>query len=198
MNSFTIYSPGCSGSDQMKKCLQATGMRDVSASHNRHIKNPPNHKRKTLFLYSDPRNLLISYINRGCYDNFLFNHCRNIGGDCSYIDKHPKLSLVKVLKDKYDPLKLEEHFMMWLETSIERKIMMLKYEALENPKTYQKVLDFFGVKEKRNKFPWKPRSSSYLKLPLEQQISITNLFKNLLEIQNKLPDYFIKEKRCIK
>jgi len=187
INSFTIYSPGCSGSDQMKKCLQATGMRDRSVTKNRHVKNPPNCKRKTLFLYSDPRNLLISYLNRGRYDNFLFNHCRNISGDCDYIRKHPKLSITQVLKDMYDPLKLEEHFMIWLKAPVDREIMMLKYEGLEKPETYQKVLDFFGVTKRRNKFPWRPRSSSYLNLPLGQQIGITNLFKNLLGIQNNLP-----------
>lgn len=104
-------------------------------------------------------------------------------------------------------MKLEGHFTNWLTAEIDYKLMMLKYEALANPKTYQEVYNFFDVKEDPDNYvpyskvagnpnddqeEWRLRRTSYLNLPIEQQIQITKLFKNLLKKQAETPPIYIR------
>ena len=139
-------------------------------------------------MYADPRDILLSALGNGMEWSRI--HCSNMEGDCSYFDKY--ITVENILEENYDPFKIEEHFNNWLTTVIDYKLMMLKYESLEDTKVYQKVLDFFGVEGDYN-YNWEKRKASYLYLPIEQQIQITHLFENLLDIQSKLSPCFIRD-----
>ena len=201
MNNFCLYSQGCCGSGSMVICLKETGLKRTAPEsaaenyNNAHTKYPAKFSKdfnnKILFMYADPRNILLSALNNGENNAFIHSHSFYLDGDCNYFDAHDKTKIEQLLKEKYDPLKLEEHFKNWMNVKMSSELMMLKYEYLEDPKIYQKVLNFFEV-EGEHKYPWLQRKSSYLNLPQEQQVDITSLFGNLLILQDSLLPCFVK------
>ena len=185
---FALYSQGCCGSIRMVECLKAAGLVRVcepgyEAAHTRY---PPfRSPSKVLYMYGDPRNILLSCINRG--EEWIHAHCSALQGDVRYI-KH---NTDKIISDGYDPLHLETHFMNWFSLNPDYDIMFLKYEALEDPKIFQQVLDFFGVVSDKS-YDWCPRKTSYKNLFSEEQIQITDLFSDLLKLQDQLPSCMVK------
>ena len=191
---FTLYSQGCCGSTQMVECLKKIGLKRIAApcKRNVHTRWPPRiYDNNVLWMYADPRNILLSAISRSKNNGWIHSHVTFLEGDSGYFDPFAKTSIEQILKDKYDPLRLKEHFVNWLETNLNYKLMMLKYESLGNPEIFWKVLDFFGVKNKYD-YIWKPRKADYTKLPEEQRVQITELFADLLKIQAKISDCFIR------
>jgi len=183
---FALYSQGCCGSIRMVECLKAAGLVRVcepgyEAAHTRY---PPFHSpSKVLYMYGDPRDILLSCINRG--EEWMHAHCTALQGDVRYI-KH---NTGKIISDGYDPLYLETHFMNWFSLNPDYDLMFLKYEALEDSKIFQRVLDFFGVVSDKS-YDWCPRKTSYKNLPENQKQGITKMFRSLLRTQRKLPPCF--------
>lgn len=215
MKKFIVFSPGLSGLHMMIRCLEKTRLRQVSnASHHVHTRIVPKISPcGILYLYADPRNILLCTLKRSLErviqpklrqewgpnsDIDLWQHCNRMEGDKDFVARNAdniasEGNIEFILNANYDPMKLEEHFTNWLTAEVNYPLMMLKYEALANRKTYQEVLNFFGVKKGRyHQEEWRPRSTSYLKLPLEQQVQITKLFKNLLKIQAEIPPIYIR------
>jgi len=209
---FILCSQGCCGSVHVRDCLQQPGinMRQTWMSmsklnimfHNQHFRNPPksfNRKDyKVLYMYGDPRNILLSSLNRvrpgpkpGVNRWNWHLYCKYMQADVEYFGDSEERTIDRLLQDNYDPLRLEDHFLSWLNVNAEYPLMLLKYEALEEPKTFQHVLDFFEV-EGDYSYGWRPRETSYLKLTLEQQVQITELFKDLLKIQAEIPPVYIR------
>lgn len=204
MKKFTLVGPGLSGTTRMHSYfVNELGLERIMDSqegkcqtHTRIV--PKERPCNVLFIYADPRNILLSCINRSIetniFDTWLYRHCKQVEGDCEFAANIPiqKTSDIEyILNTNYDPLRLEGHFMNWLTADINYRMMMLKYEALANPKTFQKVLDFFEI-EGDYDYGWNQRKTSYLNLPIEQQVQITNLFKSLLKKQAELPPVYIR------
>lgn len=201
MKNFVLVGPGLSGTNLMFRCLKKIGLQRFEIGRHPHTRNvPKNSPCNVLYIYADPRNILLCAVNRSVKnsklghklsDLWLWNHCDPVEGDREFIEQNAdNINIKHILSINYDPLKLEEHFTNWLTADIDYKLMMLKYEALANPKTYQEVLNFFDVKGVQEE--WRPRSTDYLNLPVKQQIQITELFKNLLKIQAEIPPIYIR------
>lgn len=203
MKNYTLVGQGLSGTGWMRQCLEKTGLirrLDIyeERAHTKHA--PKNHPCNILYIYADPRDILTCAVNRSLgetnvYNSMLYRHCEQLSGDYAYVAgiQTPNL-LEHILNMIYDPMQLEEHFLRWLNTEIDYKLMMLKYEALSNPETYQEVLNFFEIKGDYS-YEWKPRKTSYLDLPIQQQSQITKLFENLLKIQKEIPSVYIRNKK---
>lgn len=194
---FILYSQGCCGTYQMNDRLKAAGL-DIFGpnEHNPHTRRPPEgYKGKILFMYADPRNILLSAMNHPVnyktHGGWSRLHCRNLEGDTKYFDSPTKITVEQILNGGHDPFKLQEHFINWLTADIGCEMMMLKYEALERPVIFQDVLDFFEVKGNPS-FNWKPRKSDYKSLSVGQQIQITKLFEDLIRTQEMLSPCFVK------
>ena len=217
MKNFVLMGPGCSGTNLIFRCLTKTGLQRILLGRHPHTRIVPKNSREhadncecgrcreqpscnVLYIYADPRNILLCSVNRTekaskrglkCSDLWLWNHCNPIEGDREFVTQNAgNINIEHILNINYDPLKLEEHFTNWLAAPINYKLMMLKYEALANPKTYQEVLKFFDVKGDQE--VWKPRRTDYLNLAVEQQVQITELFKNLLKKQAEIPPIYIR------
>lgn len=191
MKKFVVFSQGCCGSKHMVSCLRQAGLERVLANYP-HRRFPPKNSEgfPVLYMYADPRNILISSFNNGF--KWAAIHCENVGGDLSYFQTYPKEGIKKILEMQYDPLGLKEHLENWIQRDTSYPIMILKYESLEKPDTFQKILDFFKVPDYAVKYEWKPRLASYLNLPAQQQCKFYEMFEGLIDIQSKLPDCFIK------
>lgn len=210
MKYFVLVGPGLSGTNLMNDYIgkKANLQRDKDIHQdNPHTRIVPKScPHNVLFIYADPRNILLSSVNRSVKKDltlvpgknasllWLYKQCKLLGGDLDFVVKLQNarnMNVEYVLNTGYDPMGLEKHFTNWLTAKIDYKMMMLKYEALENPKTFQEVLNFFEIKESYS-LEWKPRRTSYLNLPVKQQVQITKLFKNLLKIQAELPPIYIR------
>ncbi len=196
---FTLYSQGCCGSGQMVECLKGVGLKRTAPKgrenfNNAHTRFPSkSFEGKILFMYADPRDIVLSSLNNSENNNWIHSHCYYLGGDYKYFDPYGKTTIEQILESGQDPFKLKEHFINWLTIKIDYDLMMLKYEALEDPKIYKQVLKFFGVDGDYD-YNWRPRKSSYLNLPEEQQLQITELFQDLLKIQSQLPSCHMRWK----
>ena len=183
---FALFSQGCCGSIHMVECLKAAGLiracePGYEAAHTRY---PPFRSPcKVLYMYSDPRNILLSCINRG--KEWIHAHCTALQGDVRYI-KH---NTDKIISDRYDPLHLETHFMNWFSLNPDYDLMFLKYEALEDPKVFQQVLEFFEVTSSVS-YDWQPRKTSYLNISIEHQETLLEMFAGALEVQKQLTPCF--------
>jgi hypothetical protein len=207
MKNFVLVGPGLSGTNLMRRCLEKIGMQRLTIGRHPHTRNVPKDSPcNVLYIYADPRNALLCAVNRTVKNSKLiqkygqlkvtdlplWNHCNAGDGDTKFVQQNAgNINIEFVLDVKYDPMKLEEHFTNWLTADINYNLMMLKYEALVNPKTYQEVLKFFNVEGPQEE--WSPRKTSYLNLPVKQQIQITELFKNLLKKQAEIPLIHIRD-----
>ncbi len=204
VKSFTVCSFGNCGSWYMAHCLEKNGLVRVRPSQydnytseismDDHRRTPPKiSSNKILYMYADPRNALLASLNRGTNNDWAWSHCVHMEGNSEYFEKTTtKISIKEILKDGIDPYRLEKHFLNWLNSEIHYELMLLKYESLENPAIFQSVLDFFEI-DGDYTYDWKPRKTSYLNLSEEQQIEITELFDNLLEIQNSVDSILIRK-----
>jgi len=204
IKSFTLCSPGGCGSARMVYCLEKNGLIRVYPSQydkytskiciDNHRRVPPkNSSNKILYMYADPRDILLSSLNRGASNDWAWSHCVHLEGNLNYFDRFTsKVTIKEILKDGIDPFGLEEHFLNWLNSEIHYELMLLKYESLEDSNVFQKVLDFFEV-DGNYTYDWRPRKTSYLNLPKEQQIEITKLFNNLLKIQSSVDSVLIRK-----
>lgn len=197
MKTFALCSQGCCGSTKMVVLLKEIGLKritpkDKKSSYNVHTRHvPPHFDGKMLFMYGDPRNILISSLNHSKNNAFIHSHCFYMNGVIDTINAHGKLTIEGIIERGNEPLKLEEHFKNWMYSTIDYPLMMLKYESLEDPKAFEKVLDFFDIKGDYI-YEWIERKSSYKKLPEDQQLGLSDMFKNLLDIQEQLPPWFIR------
>jgi len=190
---FALYSQGCCGSAHMVELLKSVGLKRIAGSeiYNVHSQIIPKHcDGKILYMYADPRNILLSSLIKNNHNKWSYHHCKYVGGDYEFFGKEEKVSIDVLLKKMYDPFHLATHFKNWL-APVDYPIMMLKYEALEKPETFQNVLDFFGVEESLD-YEWKTRKTSWEKQTAEQQYKITLLFYDLIALQNQFPDCCVR------
>ena len=208
MKKFAVVGPGLSGTHLMMECLREGGTQIyiTNSPHTRIV--PKISAGNVLYIYADPRNVLLNAVYKSLKkirqpklrqkygvnsDLALWTHCLRMEGDIEFVARNAdNINIEHILNMNYDPMKLEEHFMNWLTAGISYKLMMLKYEALANSKTYHKVLKFFDIKKGKRDCGWRPRRTDYLNLPLEQQVQITELFKNLLKKQAEIPPIYIR------
>ena len=161
MKNFALAGPGLSGTHWMLNCFEKIGLQRIFIPRRLHTSiAPKNSSCNVLYVYADPRNILLCAVSRSLErhpqpelrqkygvnsDIDLWNHCNRMGGDKEFVEQNiDNINIERILNANYDPMKLEEHFTNWLTAPINYNLMMLKYEALANPKTYQKVLDFFS------------------------------------------------------
>jgi len=202
-NNFTLCSQGRCGSVPIMQCLEQAGLTRIYPSYydnytsqiciDNHRRIPPkDSSNKILYMYADPRNTILDSLSRGENNDWAWSHCNHLEGYQEYFGRFStKVTIRNLLEDGIDPFRLEEHFLNWLNSKIHYELMLLKYEALENPSVFQKVLDFFEVKGDCN-YDWRPRKTSYLNLLKKRQIRITKLFNNLLEVQNSIDPVLIR------
>ena len=165
-----------------------------------HASKLPSTADRILLLYADPRNILIS----------LF--AKRTGIAASH-QTHLKASPIIKLKKPLSKSKLEineekllgfralhNFFNSWLEVDAAPfKMAFVKYEALHTTETMTAIADFVGIVSKRNAFYAKlqndhrPRESNYKKSSPATQAKLTHMFEDLLETQNSLPPFWIKD-----
>ena len=154
VNNFTVCSQGCCGSARMVHCLEKSGLIRIYPSQydnytthlciDNHRRIPPkNSSNKILYMYADPRNILLCSLNKGMSNDWAWSHSVHLEGYSQYFEKSlSKVTIKEILKDEIDPFQLEEHFLSWLNSEIHYELMLLKYETLEDSSVFQKVLDF--------------------------------------------------------
>ena len=90
MKTYALSSQGCCGSGHMNIRLKELGLKRVAQDgvenyHNPHTRYPAKtFEGRVLFMYGDPRNILLSSIGQSDNDSWIISHCTYLDGDCDY------------------------------------------------------------------------------------------------------------------
>ena len=222
MNKIKVFSPGASGTrfltNILEKSLPSNGT-TIEQKGPTHLpfnvlqQNYIDNFQKIIFIYADPRNVFLSICKKDMQKrnrhliHLGYLGTRNIPSE--YIKKESlafhKLSIqagsfpgveIKLIQKTQSFSGLETHFNSWLSANCSAPIAFIKYEHL--PNVIDKVSDFINVTEpvknkihKRVKEKWDRRNSEYINHNCQEKLE--QLFTPLLNIQKKLPSFWIKE-----
>lgn len=190
-----LVTMGACGTYMMKDLIHPISLSSDIKNFNRHRRDP-NIKGvdKVVYLYSNPYDTILSYHRRGFMTKNGAGHCYYIGGDCVFLNNNLNLNLINFLKLEYDPFKLKDHFLGYLNFQ-ERgyDILFVKYEFLN--KYIDTVLDWFGCDQIATKFQLKNRKSNYQNQPSEVQYFLKKTWGDLMDIQSDMPEAKIIKKK---
>ena len=155
----------------------------------KHKISPPvdiSHNFKAIYIYGDPRDALISIYSRKLQNIHYLNTFQKK-------KKLPK-TIEAFLDDEVDYFKFLEHHINWTKKSYCKRnfeILVIDYRKIWNYK--KEILDFLELpNEMLHAFPKKmERKSSYKKLSSNYQKKINLIFKKLLNIIEKTPDFIV-------
>jgi len=172
-------------------------------SHNK-PRNEFNNFDKIIFIYGDPRNAILSHIRRS--DNYRKNKNGYTFGTRRFIqlsepfEIYPIITKQEITVHKFllnypDYLDFTGFFKSWLDYPFYKKdyILFLKYEDI--PNRINEIAEFvkLGKRFKHQLFnEFTSRRMDYLQQTKETQKLLNKNYERLLELQNSLPNFYVK------
>jgi len=153
----------------------------------KHVSYPPEflpENIKTLYLFGNPMNSVISIFNR----NLQHIHYRNI---FNKVLKPQNMTFEYFLDQGVDIFHLEQHFQNWMNDNNEARnypIILIKYETMWDNLEY--IFDFLGLEKKRiSEFPdKKERKSDWRNQPKKIREKLLKIYTPLLSKINNSPE----------
>tara|TARA_R110002020_G_scaffold421418_4_gene630530 strand:- start:19207 stop:19875 length:669 start_codon:yes stop_codon:yes gene_type:complete len=214
-----IVGPGCSGTRFLKRVMPEQywypnvsthapasyyhddeGRWTPASFRSGHAGKLPSTADRIILLYADPRNVLISLFSKS--KSACMGHQKLLkAAPLIKVEKPLSRSKLEINNEKILEFRaLHYFFNTWLETDTAPfKMAFVKYETLHTPEVMTAIADFVGIVEKRSAFYEKlkashrPRKSDYRKYPPSDQEKLDHMFEDLLETQNNLPPFWIKD-----
>jgi hypothetical protein len=200
-----VVSPGGVGSKYLVGWLypdEPVGSRSKAHSHRR---LPPVRVRqgeRFIYVFGDPRNILLSIFNRrqarherhGFQDlnavrdepapDFAMRHARNLQVFVETMTAD--WDLAEYLAQQQDVFRFEEHFDFWLSTDADFEVVFVRYETLQ--KRAGELAAYLGIE--RTPLQFRPRASDWTALDERSQRRINKMYGPLARRLEALPDLF--------
>jgi len=205
---YQIISPGGVGSKMLTRWLEPEAPASVWTLMHSHRRLPPPsafEAQKFIYVFGDPRNIILSLFNRRFGKSsrhgfqpsadrmdredpeFVRKHAVNMQADPSIID--PAWDLKTYLAQGLDFLRLEEHFDSWFHGDQPYPVMFARYESL--PDTASQLCHWLGVSRPALEFA--PRASDWRALPADEQNALDAVYGDLARRLEALPDLIIRQ-----
>ncbi|WP_420434322.1 hypothetical protein [Hyphobacterium sp.] len=205
---FQVVSPGGVGSKMVTRWLEPRATERVWSGMHSHRRLPPPaafNAQKFIYLFGDPRNIVLSLFNRrfgksnrhgftpkgdraGRQDpEFVRKHALNMQTDPSLIDA--SWDLQAYLENGRDLLRLEEHFDSWFHGDQPYPVVFARYESLSD--SGPELARWLGIR--RPPIAYQPRASDWQALPDKVRQSLDAIYGDLARRLEALPDLVIRQ-----
>lgn len=145
---------------------------------------------KILYLYSDPREAILSFKRRDFF-KMPYTHCIHLNGDVNGMKtKRTGWTLKEFIDNGVDFFQLEQHFQSWYESPY--NVMFVKYDHLKQ--SMEHILKFFDINNRKaDDFHFKQRLSQISRLPTDWQNGLNQMFERYIDFLESIPPCMIKE-----
>lgn len=205
---FQVVSPGGVGSKMLTRWLEPRATERVWASMHSHRRLPPPaafKSQKFIYVFGDPRNIVLSLFNRrfGKSDRhgftpkgdrvnrqdpeFVRKHAVNMQTDPALID--PAWDLEAYLNRGRDFLRLEEHFDAWFYGDQDYPVVFVRYESLST--SAPALARALGLV--RPPIDYAPRASDWQALPDPVCASLDAVYGEFARRLDTLPQLIIRQ-----